>query len=70
MPLDNGSISPNPHHPPHLPEVCDILALGLLRLRSRAAAPEAPTPANAGEFRLHFNAHQRRHATPQRKGTA
>ena len=34
MPLPHA----NTHLPPHLREVCDILARGLLRLRSRAAA--------------------------------
>ena len=60
----------NPHLPPHLREVCDILARGLLRLRSRAAAPEAPAPVDSGEIRLHFQAPQRRYANPKRKGTA
>ena len=70
MPLDNVSISPNPHLPPHLREVCDILARGLLRLRSRVGQGVTPDPANTGEIRLHFIAHQRRHANPKRKGTA
>ena len=29
--------TPNPHLPPHLREVCALLAAGLLRLRSRTA---------------------------------
>jgi hypothetical protein len=49
----------NTHLPPHLREVCDILARGLVRLRSRAAAREAPLPAASGEIRLHFPAPQR-----------
>jgi len=32
----------NAHLPPHLREVCDLLARGLLRLRSRAAEQAAP----------------------------
>ena len=48
----------NPHLPPHLREVCDILARGLLRLRSRAAEK----PADQGEPLLHFSAPQRLHA--------
>ena len=60
----------NPHLPPHLREVCDILARGLLRLRSRAAAPEAPPSVDSRDIPLHFTAHQRRHANPKRKGTA
>ena len=61
---------PNPHLPPHLREVCDILARGLLRLRSRVGQGVTPDPANTGEIRLHFTAKQRRHANPKRKGTA
>ena len=37
--------TPNPHLPPHLREVCALLAAGLLRLRSRTAedlARDAP----------------------------
>jgi hypothetical protein len=62
----------NPHFPPHLREVCDILARGLLRLRlrSRAAPPVAPAPVDSRDIRLHFQAPQRRHANPKRKGTA
>jgi hypothetical protein len=66
MPLPHA----NPHLPPHLREVCEILARGLLRLQSRAAAREAPVPAASGEIRLHFQAPQRRYANPKRKGTA
>ena len=55
---------PNPHLPPHLREVCDLLARGLLRLRSRAAAEAARDAANRGERLLHFPARQRRHANP------
>jgi hypothetical protein len=66
MPLPHA----NPHLPAHLREVCDILARGLLRLRSRAAVREAPVPAASGEIRLHFPAPQRRYANPKRKGTA
>ena len=62
--------TPKPHLPPHLREVCDILARGLLRLRSRAAAREALAPVGSGDIRLHFQAPQRRYANPKRKGTA
>ena len=66
MPLPHA----NPHLPPHLREICDILARGLLRLRSRAAAREAPPPVDSGDIRLHFQAPQRRYANPERKGIA
>jgi hypothetical protein len=66
MPLPQA----NTHPPTHLREVFDILARGLLRLRSRAAAREAPAPVDSGEIRLHFQAPQRRYANPKRKGTA
>ena len=63
----------NAHLPPHLREVCDILARGLLRLRSRTAAelsPEAAQTGGTGDIHLHCTAHQRRHANPKRKGDA
>ena len=67
---DNESNSPNPHLPPHLREVCDILARGLVRLRSRGMLPENKETANGRDIPLHVTAHQRRHANPKRKGTA
>ena len=60
----------NPHLPPHLREVCDILARGLLRLRSRATPPVAPPKVDTGDIRLHFQPPQRRYANPKRKRTA
>ncbi|MFN3626126.1 MAG: hypothetical protein ACK4TP_18990, partial [Hyphomicrobium sp.] len=51
--------------PPHLREVCDLLARGLLRLRSRAAEEAAREDAAAGDTRLHFVPTQRRHANPR-----
>ena len=66
MPLPHA----NPHLPAHLREVCDILARGLLRLRSRGAPAESAETADGGDIPLHFTAHQRRHANPKRKGTA
>jgi hypothetical protein len=51
--------SSNPHLPPHLREVCGILAAGLLRLRSRAAEEAAREAADQGERGLHFPAAQR-----------
>ena len=64
------NVAPNPQLPPHLREVCDILARGLLRLRSRGAPAESADTADSREIPLHFTAHQRRHVTPKRKGTA
>lgn len=61
------------HLPPHLREVCAILAAGLLRLRSRAAedlARDAEEARGLGDVRLHSTARQRRHANPRRKGVA
>jgi len=49
----------NPHLPPHLREACDLLARGLLRLRSRAAEKAARDAADRGERVLHFSAPQR-----------
>ena len=65
--------SPKPHLPENLQEVCAILALGILRLRSRMAAESADSSAEArerGDIRLHSTAQQRRHANPKRKGVA
>jgi len=66
-------LNSNAHLPPHLREVCDILARGLVRLRSRAAeddARDAEIARGVGEVRLHFTARQRLHAKPKRKGLA
>jgi len=52
----------NAHLPPHLREVCAILAAGLLRLRSRAAEEAACEAADQGDRLLHFPAPQRLHA--------
>ena len=51
--------SPNSHLPPHLQEVCDLLARGLLRLRSRTAEETAAVGRHRGERLLHFSATQR-----------
>ena len=70
MPLPTSS---NHHLPPHLREVCAILAAGLLRLRSRAVddlARDTQQVGGRGEVRLHSTARQRRHANPNRKGLA
>ena len=65
--------NPNPHLPDRLQEVCAILAVGILRLRSRASVECADLPDQArerGDIRLHSTARQRRHANPKRKGAA
>jgi hypothetical protein len=56
MPLPNPI---NGHLPPHLREVCTILAAGLVRLRSRAAEEAAREASDRGEPDLHFPAPQR-----------
>ena len=53
-----------PHLPPHLREVCDILARGLLRLRSRTAQDIDRDLGAGGESSLHYPAHQSVHAVP------
>lgn len=53
----------NAHLPPHLREVCGILAAGLVRLRSRTAEEAAREETNQRESCLHFPAPQRVHAT-------
>lgn len=56
--------SPLDHLPPHLREICEILARGQLRLRSRTAEDFARDAAHRGESSLHFTAHQSVHAVP------
>lgn len=51
-----------PSLPPHLLEVCDLLARGLLRVRSRAAEEAVRDAADRGEQLLPFTAAQRLHA--------
>ncbi|PHK93868.1 hypothetical protein CR162_16500 [Pseudoroseomonas rhizosphaerae] len=63
----------NPHLPPHLREVCTILAAGLVRLRSRAAEElvrDATQARDRGEGCLHSTPRQRRHAYPTRRRQA
>ena len=71
--MRTGSTLTNAHLPPHLREVCGILSAGLVRLRSRNPEDverDADQARGAGEVRLHFTAHQRLHANPNRKGIA
>ena len=58
------------HLPPHLRDVCDILARGLLRLRSRTAEDIDRDLGVAGESSLHFSAHQSVHADPLERSSA
>ena len=62
-----------PHLPPHLAEICDILARGLVRLHSRArqqSARNGDDKAGDREFRLHFRSPERRHAKPSNRRLA
>jgi hypothetical protein len=61
MPIDRAATH-HLHLPPHLREVCEILARGIVRLRSRAAEKNARPVGDDGERLLHFPATQRRHA--------
>ncbi len=61
---------PNSHLPPHLREVCAILAAGLLRLRRRAAEDlnrDAAQARQPGESSLHFRPEESGHAFPTRR---
>jgi hypothetical protein len=56
--------------PPHLREVCALLATGLLRLRGRTAADLARDALQArdrGEVSLHSSGQQSGHAGPIRR---
>ena len=58
----------NPHLPPHLREVCAILAAGLLRLRERQRRLQSRQVSDVhGESSLHFLPDQRGHAKPKRR---
>jgi hypothetical protein len=61
--------STNAHLPPHLREVCSILAAGLVRLRCRTAEAIERDLAGVGESSLHFHRDQSGHANPYRKGS-
>ena len=71
--MSTRTAAANAHLPPHLREVCSILARGLVRLRSRDAeddARDAEIARGTGEVRLHSTARQRRYANPKREGVA
>ena len=56
------------HLPPHLREICTILAAGLVRLRRHTAEEVANDPACArdqGENSSHFVAQRSGHANPR-----
>jgi hypothetical protein len=55
----------NHHLPPHLREVCQILARGIVRLRSRSIAAIDPGARECGESSLPTTPRQRRHANPR-----
>ena len=62
--------TPNPHLPPHLREVCALLAPGLLRLRGRTAeglARDALQARDLGESSLQLPPDRSGHATPNRR---
>ena len=60
----------NAHLPPHLHEVCRILAAGLVRLRSRTVEEAAREAADRGDRLLHFPAPQRVHANRTNRRSA
>ena len=64
---------PSPHRPPHLQELCTLLAAGLVRLRRRTAedlAADAARLGPDGETSLHLTAHQSGHADALRRRRA
>ena len=64
---------PNLHLPPHLREVCALLAAGLVRLRRRTAeelAHDAAHGSGQAESSLHFTARQSGDADPKERPTA
>ncbi len=64
-PVTPADVAPLLHLPPHLREVCAILAVGLVRLRRRTAedlARDAAQAGDQGESSLHFRGDQSMHA--------
>lgn len=59
--------SANTHLPPHLQELCSILARGLLRLRSRTTETVSSETTGTGDFCLHSSPRQRGHANPRQQ---
>ncbi len=51
--------------PPHLREVCEILARGIVRQRRRSIAEIDDGVGGRGETSLHFTAHPSGHANPR-----
>ena len=49
------------HLPPHLREVCGVLAVGLVRLRRHSAAAGCAVLGGEAESSLHFTARQSGH---------
>ncbi len=54
----------NAHPPHHLREVCQLLARGMVRLRSRMAEEATRQTDDPGDNSLRDTAPQRRHANP------
>ena len=70
MPVERLPPPPNDHVAPDFRELCEILARGIVRRRSRAAEENARQAGLQREVRLHSVPAQRRHANPERKGDA
>jgi hypothetical protein len=58
------------HLPPHLREVCQILAAGLVRLRRRTDEEFDREARASGESSLHYPGRQRVHANPKERAPA
>lgn len=65
MPRRTAITEINIHLPPHLREVCQILARGIVRLRSRSIAAIDAGARECGESSLPATPRQRRHANPE-----
>jgi hypothetical protein len=65
MPRRTAITEINLHLPPHLREVCQILARGIVRLRSRSIGAISAGARERGESSLPSTPHQRRHANPR-----
>ena len=72
-PMHAGTRIAQDNLPPHLHELCEILAAGVVWHRSCTAEEVADAAAlspDCGESSLHFTAHQSGHANPKARRVA
>jgi hypothetical protein len=71
MPMPAPDSPPLHYLPPHLQEICALLARGLVRLRGDSGAEpdrDSPQAASRAESSLHFLPHRSGHANRKNRG--